>query len=164
MSSELQALIQQLKDVQSGKLWMGANFDRMLRDLKPEEAFVRPMADLHSVAEIISHLSFWRQETIEKVRHGKGTQMDDSPGNWRGNAELKPLGWETLKQTYDQTLVELIALLESKDDSFLDEIYHDPDYRGDYPYRFVLQGMLQHDLYHLGQLGLIMKYLRKGRG
>lgn len=164
MKSQIRDLIDQLKSVQNGKLWMGRTFDRLLNQVNEETAFVRPLPDMHSVAELISHLTFWREECLLKIRTGQGSKTDDSPENWLPNKILRQAGWATLKAEHDRTLAELLSLLEARNDVFLDEIYYDTDYKGEYPYRFLIHGMLHHDLYHLGQLGLIMKYLRKGRG
>ena len=71
------------------------------------------------------------------------------------------MGWDSIKSEYNRTLSELIDLLKSKDDEFLNELYYDTDFKGNYEYRFVINGMLHHDIYHLGQLGIIIKYLKK---
>jgi len=116
---------------------------------------------MHSAAEIVSHLTLWRKETILKIKTGKGSKTDDSEENWLDNDRLRELGWRQLKTDYDNTLTELIALLQSKEDSFLEEQYYDIDFKGEYNYSFVIYGMIHHDLYHLGQLGLILKYLQQ---
>lgn len=153
--------IEQFNNVQSGKLWMGPNYKRMLEDINEHSAFIRPIPDLHSVAEIISHLTLWREETILKIKTGTGSKTDDCEENWLNNIHLKKLGWGYIKQEYDNSSKELIDLLKSKDDPFLDEYYYDTDFKGNYKYSFVINGMLHHDLYHLGQLGIVLKYLRK---
>ena len=81
------------------------------------------------------------------------------PKNWLPNEALKTKGWAQIKKEYDNTLNELIALLQDKDDAFLSKIYYDTDFKGDYPYSFLINGMLHHDVYHLGQLGMIIKLL-----
>jgi hypothetical protein len=53
------------------------------------------------------------------------------------------------------------GLLRTKVDDFLLEKYYDTDFKGYYPYKFVVHGMLHHDVYHLGQLGLIIKFLKR---
>jgi hypothetical protein len=123
--------------------------------------FLRPIENLHSIAEIISHLTLWRKETILKIQTGKGSKTDDCEENWLTNDKLKKLGWEKIKAEYDKTLHELIDLLKSKEDFFLNEQYYDTDFKGYYKYKFVINGMLHHDIYHLGQLGIIIKYLTK---
>ncbi len=70
--------------------------------------FTRPIKDLHSIAEIISHLTLWRMETILKIRTGTGSKTEDCEENWLTNDKLEPLGWRYLKLEYDKSLTELI--------------------------------------------------------
>ena len=71
-------------------------------------------------------------------------------------------GWARIKSDYDSSLSELIELLKRKDDVFLNDKYYDTDFKGEYEYSFLLNGMLHHDIYHLGQLGIIIKFLNEG--
>ena len=114
---------------------------------------------MHSIAEIISHLTLRRKETLLKIKTGTGSKTDDCPENWLSNTQLEPLGWQHILTEYHQSLHEIIAILKTKQDAFLEETYYDTDFKGYYPYHFVINGMLHHDLYHLGQLGIIIKYL-----
>ena len=160
MTILIENIIQQYLEVQNGKLWIGSTFDSKLSQIDESLVFVRPISDLHSVAEIISHLTLWRKETILKIRTGKGSKTDDCEENWLNNEKLLLLGWQFIKSEYDKTLTELIELLKSKDDKFLNEEYYDADFKGNYKYGFIINGMLHHDLYHLGQLGITIKFLK----
>ena len=163
MNQLINHIIGQLEEIQTGKLWMGKSFEKMLLPINEKNAFIRPHPQLHSVAEILSHLTLWRTETILKIETGKGSKTDDCPENWLGNEPLKKIGWVQLKSNYDRTLAKMIDLLKTKDDQFLDQKYYDTDFKDNYPYSFVLKGMLHHDIYHLGQLGIIIKFLKKGQ-
>ena len=79
--------------------------------------------------------------------------------NWLPIEKLHSLGWDQIKADHQNSLARLIALLQTKEDPFLNEKYHDTDYGAEHEYKFVIRGMLHHDLYHLGQLGLIIKFL-----
>jgi hypothetical protein len=161
MKYRIENIITQLKEVQSGKLWIGSTFDSKLNQVDKDSVFVRPMKNLHSIAEIISHLTLWRKETLLKIQTGKGSKTDNCKENWLTNDELKMVGWDKINSEYDRTLVQLIDLLKSKEDGFLNELYYDIDFKSDFEYSFVINGMLHHDIYHLGQLGIIIKYLKK---
>jgi uncharacterized damage-inducible protein DinB len=161
MKYRVENIITQLKEVQNGKLWIGSTFDSKLNQVDKDSVFVRPMKNLHSIAEIISHLTPWRKETLLKIQTGKGSKTDHCKENWLTNDELKMVGWDKIKSEYDRTLVQLIDLLKSKEDGFLNELYYDIDFKSDFEYSFVINGMLHHDIYHLGQLGIIIKYLKK---
>ena len=73
MKTNLNSLIFQLKETKSGKPWIGSSFDRKLSTLNNEEFFRRPLPNLHSVAELISHLTIWRKETVLKIKTGEGS-------------------------------------------------------------------------------------------
>lgn len=161
MKVVIQHIINQLQDNQSGKVWIGSDYDRKLDKINDDNAFIRPHADLHSVAEIISHLTTWQKETILKIKTGEGSLTDDCEENWYSNEKLKEKGWAALLNEYKTSLAEIIDLLKTKEDGFLEEEYYDTDFKGNYPYSFVINGMLHHNIYHLGQLGIIVKYLIK---
>ncbi|WP_299664790.1 DinB family protein [uncultured Polaribacter sp.] len=161
MKNLIEHIIVQYQEVQNGKLWIGSTFASKLNLVNKNTVFIRPISGLHSIAEIISHLTLWRKETILKIETGEGSKTDDCEENWLPLRKLKSLGWEHIIEEYQTSLVTLIELLKSKDNDFLNEIYYDTDFKKDYPYQFVIHGMLHHDLYHLGQIGIIIKYLKK---
>jgi hypothetical protein len=71
-------------------------------------------------------------------------QIDPEKHTWeKGLAELK-----TIHE-------KILQLLEEKDDEFLKEKV---DYRN-YQFRYLLNGLMQHNIYHAGQIAYITKYL-----
>ena len=159
MKAIIHHIIEQLVEIHEGKPWIGSSYERKLKGIDESLVFVRPIKGLHSIAEIFSHLTFWRKEAILKIKSGKGSKTDDCEENWLSNKQLKAKGWAEINAEYHDSLSELIGLLREKDDSFLEETYYDTDFKGVYNYSFLVNGMLHHDLYHLGQLGIIIKYL-----
>lgn len=161
MNKQINSIIRQLTEVHNGLIWAGTSYNKKLSQLKENQMFVRPLPSVHSIAEIIAHIISWRKDTILKLKTGKGELKDVHPENWRSNDELKTIGWEKIQEEDKSTLRELLKLLQDKDDTFLDEYYYDPEFGGNYPYSFVLEGMLHHDIYHLGQIGLVIKLLKE---
>jgi len=161
MKSQMSTLIDQLNDLQNGHNWIGTNYQNKIDPLT-EKAFFYKSDQRHSVAEIISHLTTWRSETALKVISGEGSMTDTHESNWKSNEFLQSLGKDKLLKDYQTSLMDLTELLKNKDDSFLDDMYYDNDFKGKFSYSFVLRGMLHHDLYHLGQIGLLIKLLPPG--
>lgn len=153
-------IIKQLIEIQKGSPWIGSSYHSKLNKIEDLLVFKSPIENLHSIAEIISHLTLWRNEAILKIKTGKGSKTDDCEENWLTNEKLKTKGWTKIKLEYDNSLSELIDLLKKKEDGFLNEKYYDTDFKGIYEYSFLINGMLHHDIYHLGQLGIIIKYLK----
>lgn len=151
----IQNIIWQLQDVQEQENWLDENFKNKVGSVAVDEVFKRPLPELHSVAELISHLLVWRIETIRKLKNMDAKLTVDSPENWRTNDQLIEIGWTNLKNDFFQSLYTLIEILEGKDDTFLSERY-----RNDYSFKYLIEGLIHHDLYHLGQLGITIKFLQ----
>ena len=156
----IEYIINQLLENQNGKVWIGPTYNSHLKKINEENAFIKPLPELHSVAEILSHLTTWQKETILKIKTGEGSLTDDCEENWYSNEQLMKPKRSLILNEYKTSLAEIIDLLKTKEDSFLQEQYYDPDFKGNYPYSFVINGMLHHNLYHLGQLGIIIKFLK----
>ena len=161
MNTAVNAIIEQFHTIQSGKPWIGSSYRSKLADITEDLVFIRPLENMHSIAEIISHLTLWREEAILKIKSGTGSKTDDCEENWLNSEKLQKKGWHSIISAYHNSLKDLIYLLEDKDDSFLTEKYYDTDFKGFYEYQFLLYGILHHDIYHLGQLGIILKFLKE---
>lgn len=149
-------IIHQLNDLDNGDLWLDENFAKKLEWVNANNAFTRPLPDLHSPAELLSHLIVWRRINIRRLNGETIILADDDPTNWKTNDELRANGWEALIKEFHTSKQEVIDLLQGKDDSYLNTIT--THYGKDAKY--LLQGLIHHDLYHLGQLGICVKYLR----
>lgn len=150
----IQNIIRQLQDVQDQENWLDENFKNKIDKIPEEQAFKRPVPELHSVAELISHLLVWRKESIRKLKGEAAKLTMDSPENRQTNDELKKMGWSKLKSEFYESQEELIRLIENKPDGFLEKTYWDG-----YKFKYLIEGLIHHDLYHLGQLGITIKFL-----
>lgn len=156
MKQLITEIIDQMEQIHEGKGWIGVNFNNKINGLS-ENNFFTKVKGMHSIAEIISHLTTWRFETILKIRTGEGSITDSDPSNWQNNEELRKVGKDDILLKHTESLLELVALLKQKNDTFLDKTYYDTDFKNYYPYTFLMRGMLHHDIYHLGQIGLLIK-------
>ncbi|MTB53526.1 DinB family protein [Lewinella sp. W8] len=153
-------LLEQLQEIQDGKLWMGDSFQQKLDSISEEEAFVRPLPELHSVAELLAHLTAWKKDALLKVQRGTGELTSEDAADWPTNQALKDLGWKRLREENEKSHHDLLKALRGKEDAFLEETYQDQDFKGTFPLSFALNGILHHDLYHLGQMGIVIKLLK----
>jgi len=156
----IENIIKQLQEIQEGKIWIGTSFNEKFSLISEAAAFKVVHKDTHTIAEIVTHLTIWRNESCLKIETTKGSLTDENGADWLDNSELKKLGWDKIKDDYEKSFKKLIILLQSKKDVFLKEQYYDTDYKDYFEYQFLINGMLHHDLYHLGQLGLLIKILK----
>ncbi len=149
-------IIRQLNEIQEGSMWFDQNFKDKLESVSDSDAFIQPIPQLHSVAEHVSHMLEWRKECMLRY-NGLKTELMNSPADWKDNAELSKEGWPNLKNALYQSRQELINLLENQDDTYLETKFLDTDY----DFHYLIEGIIQHDLYHLGQIGITIKLLPK---
>lgn len=149
--------VQQLKNNNEGSSWLDENFSKKLENVNEENAFIRPLPEIRSVAELAAHILIWRIEGIKKLQGVKSYVTMDSPENWRTNEELKIIGWKKLKANLLESQTELVNLLADKTDAYLEE----NDYVPGYSYKYLVEGLIHHDIYHLGQIGITLKLLNQ---
>jgi hypothetical protein len=90
---------------------------------------------------------------------GKRTELMNSPDDWKNNIELEAYGWTNLKEAFYNSRFELIHLLEDRDDAYLETKFLDAEYN----FHYLIEGIIQHDLYHLGQIGITIKLLNDNK-
>jgi hypothetical protein len=106
------------------------------------------------VAGHISHVVEWRKECLLRFRGGRRELMH-SADDWKDDDALRVMGWAGLKAAFSQSQADLGAHLAQQDDSYLETPYED------YNFHYLIEGIIHHDIYHLGQLGITLKHLRR---
>lgn len=109
-----------------------------------------------TVADIVGHLIAWRNFAIARIndRTDFGIEMH-AITDW---PDCSGLSRETLLQQLEDTQTSLLANLKELDDQQLD-VHFPADYaysKGD-----MALGVMQHDIYHTGQINLLVSMLTK---
>ncbi len=149
-------IVRQLHEIQEGSLWFDQCFKDKIDGLSDSEALTSPIPQVHSVAEHVSHMLEWRKECMIRFK-GLRTELMNSPDDWKDNTALRKIGWTDLKNTFYNSQSELIRLMESQDDTYLETKFLDTVYN----FHYLIEGIIHHDLYHLGQIGVTIKLLKK---
>jgi uncharacterized damage-inducible protein DinB len=154
MKTLIESYITQFSQLFDGDPWVGESFTAKLGNLSPEEAFHQPFGKLHSAAEVVAHIIAWRNEELRRLATGGERRLHmESPENWPSNESLRQKGWQHLYDELKESQRRLIAFLKEIDDAFLLKKTNREGHIGEY----FIAGLLQHDWYHLGQIGIILK-------
>jgi len=155
MNKEIKSIIQDLQQVMNGQPWFGRPVMAILQEVDPTKAFTRPNNREHSLIELLYHMITWAEFTLKSVEDAEETEIKAIQKlDWR---EIDPAihSWEKGLKELQSIHDRLVKALESKDDNFLDETVKLRKFN----FRFMLQGMIQHDIYHLGQVAYVKKML-----
>jgi uncharacterized damage-inducible protein DinB len=154
MNKEMQSIIRNMENVMHHQPWYGDAVMVMLKKIHPAVVYINPK-NSHAAIEIVFHMIAWMHFTVDAV-NGKIAEGDvgEIPANWRG-INPKVHTWSAALEELEQTHKELIAALQTKDDVFLSLKLTNREYN----YRFLLNGLMQHNIYHLGQIAFLKNLL-----
>ena len=145
----------QLAAIFDGSPWIDETFKKKIDGLTDEEAFARPYPAIHSVAELVSHLVGWRKVIMDSLKGLPYESIFEAELNWRSNDTLRQTGWKKIKDGFYYSQQELNSLLEKQNDAWLGKIYSEGK-----NIKYLVDGLLHHDLYHLGQIGITLKLVK----
>jgi uncharacterized damage-inducible protein DinB len=155
MRKEIDYFITTLHSIVNGEPWYGQSAMKILQDIDPAAVYKKPNQNSHSLIELLYHMNTWAEFTLKRLEKDEEKDM----------AAFEKLDWrdiDTNEHTWEKGLAQfkvthdlIIELLATKEDKFLSEKV---DYR-EYNFRFLLHGIVQHDIYHLGQIAYAKKLI-----
>jgi len=147
----------QFSAVYDGQPWYGDSFCQILQSVTKTKAFWQPTKDAHSIAQVTSHMIYWRQALIKRLNGDAAYKPSmKSEDNWKSNEQLKRMGWKALKKSLDESQAHLLSLLAKQKDTILKTKYSDTA-----TFQDLINGLLQHDLYHTGQIAYLKSIYHK---
>jgi uncharacterized damage-inducible protein DinB len=156
MRQEIESLLQQLKDAYGGEPWFGRSVKALLNEVDERTAF-KKLNGQHSILELLWHMITWREFTIHCLQPSPDRNLKYFEDlDWRSLDDNDPFLWQKGLNTLNETQGRLISLLEQADDSLLEKSVRERDYS----YKKLLAGLIQHDIYHVGQIAFITKCLK----
>ncbi len=151
MASEVERIRGELQRAFQGEAWHGPAVLELLRDVTAQQAAARPIAGAHSIWELVLHIAAWENAGRRRLEGDRAELPDEE--NFPPVNDSSEAAWqrtmEELKNGHSK-LYEAIARLE---ESRLDE----PILDGMRSVYITLHGVIQHDLYHAGQIALLKK-------
>lgn len=155
---QIQEKIEQFARVYGESPWYGDSIQQIVNQVTEEAAFWQPTKNAHSIAQIVWHMVYWRHALIKRLEGDVAYKASmKSEDNWSINENLKNSSWGKIKELLAESQEKLITLLKKQDDSLLDKAYSEKA-----SYLDVINGIFQHDLYHLGQIAYL-KSIHSGK-
>ena len=155
MRKEIDYFITTIRSVLDGEPWYGQPAMKILQSVDTATAYKKPNAQSHSPIELLYHMITWAEFTLKRLEKDQEKDMAAFESlDWR-EIDPKEHTWEKAIAQFKVTHDLIIELLGTKDDEFLSEKV---DYR-EYNFRFLLHGIIQHDIYHIGQIAYMNKLL-----
>jgi len=150
--SESALIADQLRRAFDGVAWHGPALLELLKDVDADTAAAKPLADVHSIWELVLHVAVWDNVTLRRLAGEKSqpTGTDNFPLVPQRPTEaawLKTIA--DTKRTHELLVKTVAALPEAR---LRDRV---PGKR--YDFYHLLHGVVQHELYHAGQIAILKK-------
>jgi len=153
MKTECIRIADQLRRAFDGDAWHGPSLRELLSEVKAAQASAHPLPGAHSIWELVLHIEVWTGAALRSIQ---GTPMPKIVGtteDWRTVGDSSPEAWNKTVKNLFETKDQLAAAIEKFEDSRLTETV--PGRKYDFYYLF--HGIVQHSLYHAGQIALLKK-------
>ncbi|HKO62325.1 MAG TPA: DinB family protein [Pyrinomonadaceae bacterium] len=154
--TELERITDQLRRAFEGDAWHGPSVMEVLSDVTAQEATTRVFPGTHTIWELTLHIGAWENACLRRLQ-GERAELSDVE-DWAPVTDTSESGWEQLKLTIqrgNRSLREAVSMIEERR---LDE----PIIPGMPSVYITIQGVVQHDLYHAGQIAILKKALKEG--
>jgi uncharacterized damage-inducible protein DinB len=145
---EIERILDQLNRSWGGPSWTGVDIQPLLDGITDDQARAHPFPNAHSILELTAHMTTWMNAVASRL--GGETRELTPEEDWR---DVTQLAWSdaiTEMENAQSHLSDVIARLTPDD---LDKRVAGRKYT----IYVMLHGVIQHNLYHAGQIGLLKK-------
>jgi uncharacterized damage-inducible protein DinB len=155
MNNEVQFIRSTLHGVLTKEPWFGRAVYVILNEVNPATVFTKPSPGSHSLIELLYHMNTWALFTQKRLEKSK--ELDSATADSLDWRVIDPAlhSWEKGLEEFKAIHTRILELLDGATDDLLNETV---DFRK-YNFRFLLNGLIQHTIYHLGQVAYVSKLI-----
>lgn len=148
----------ELEKVLNGDPWYGSSVYAILDAVTFEAAFEKPPGSVHNIAEILLHMLSWTEEVLDRL-NGAKPQLPSS-GDWPETGAPDEEKWQNYVNDLKLVNVNLLGVIQN----FPEEQWNEPMNEDRSPelgtgvsFEELVRGLIQHHIYHSGQIGLLAR-------
>jgi uncharacterized damage-inducible protein DinB len=151
VSQETQKTADAYRAVTIRGAWYGPTIAELIAKIPLELATTPPVPGAHSISELLQHLLLWN-ERIRNTSEGHPMPRWEAEKEWAES----PVPWKELVTRWNKSR----DLLEERIRNFPAADLTKQVPGRDYPYETMLHGIVQHAIYHSGQIAMVLSMLR----
>jgi uncharacterized damage-inducible protein DinB len=137
-----------VKRVYNGKAWHGPSIMDVVKGIDDGIA-KKKIGNSHSIAQLVLHMVAWRTFVTNRLKGNTTFELTDAD-NFPAETN-----WATVLKKLEQSQAELLAAIDDASDAVL----HEHVANRKYDFFVLLHGIIHHDIYHIGQIQLIKKFV-----
>ena len=149
--TEIARILDQCDRAMHGNAWHGDPIWQILDGISAECAAAGPVAEAHTIWEIVLHMTFW-EGVVTRRFAGQRAGLDEAL-NFPAAPDPTEENWQKTREEFRASNHELREALAKLHPSRLDEL----SAAGKRTFHDEAHGVIQHDVYHAGQIALLKK-------
>ncbi len=138
--------------------WHGSSLGALLRDVDAAAAAAHPIEGGHSISEVVLHLTGWTDEVARRLE-GHAPAMPQA-GDWSPPADASAAGWQRVLDALAEAQGRLErSIVAFPAERLAERVGHERDapLGTGVSFEGLIQGALQHNAYHGGQIALLRR-------
>ena len=153
---EVERLVDQLEREHGGEPWHGSPLRTVLAGISHSQAAARPLPDAHSIWELVLHVTAWKNEARHRLEGAAAGEPRE--GDWPAVGQATPERWAEALSALDTAHRLLVSAVKALREENLTVPTNDHRAAGLAPTHYeLLMGIIQHDVYHAGQIAVLKK-------
>jgi uncharacterized damage-inducible protein DinB len=153
-NTECRRIADQLRRAFQGQAWHGPALRELLTNVNAEQANARPVKSAHSIGELVLHIDVWAKAALESFAGVPLPRLYGTEKDWPA-ADSSAGTWQAATDHMFRTATELAQAIEG----FADERLKDIVPGRQYDFYYLFHGIVQHSLYHAGQIAMAKRAL-----
>jgi uncharacterized damage-inducible protein DinB len=157
--NEVRRIADELDRGYGGDPWHGFPLARLLEGVSWRTAARRPARDVHSIWEIVLHITAWMEEVGRRL--GGALPGEPAAGDWPPVGEASSESWARAKAEMQRAHEALLRGLAPFDEdrlwSLVGSAKRNPAAGSGTTFYVMLHGLAQHNAYHAGQIAVLLK-------
>jgi uncharacterized damage-inducible protein DinB len=155
MNTECNRIADQLGSNIEGQAWYGSSLREIVEKVTAKQAHARPISNAHSTWEIVHHLDAWVKFALGAIQ---GKPIPAWPGmaneqDWPPVIASSEEAWQQAVNSLLSNYRKLVKQIKATADERLDATVPGRAYN----FYHLFQSMMQHAVYHSGQIALLNK-------
>ena len=147
---EIERILDQLNRAWGGPSWTGVDIGPLLDSVTDAQARAHPVPEAHSIIELVAHMSTWMDAVARRLA-GNAKELTTEE-DWR---DVTKMPWADAIEEVGNAISRLSDAIARLSVDDLDK----PVVGRKYTVYVMLHGVIQHNLYHAGQIAILKKAL-----
>jgi uncharacterized damage-inducible protein DinB len=123
----------------------------ILANISPELAAARPLGDAHTIWELVMHMAFWEEVATKRLQGERAGLIEER--NFPPMPAPTEENWRKALDELRSSNAKFRDAVAKLDPARLDQL----SVAGKRTYYDEAHGLIEHHIYHLGQIGMLKK-------